>query len=369
MSGRIVNEYNPLDVTLPGATLEEALEERAMSQAELAERTGRPRKTINEIVRGQAAITPETAIQLERVLGIPASFWNARQRQYDEARAREQSRQRLERAGDWSVLFPVSQMAKLGWLPDVRTRVERAEVLLRFFGIGSPNEWDRLYGATRLQTAFRDSRSFRSNLWALSAWIRQGELQARAMKCAPFERRTFSDALRRVRSLIGGPQEGFDSTIVGACAAAGVAVVFVPLVKGVHASGATRWLTGERAMLLLSLRGKREDIFWFSFFHEAAHILLHGKRGLFIESASRDDSEAERDADAFAAEYLIPPTRWKEFVSRNERATEENVLDFARSVDVSPGMVVGRLQHEGRIGHSQMNSLRRTIEFASSRPG
>jgi len=76
------NQYCPDEVSPPGETLLEVLEERGITQAELAERTGRPRKTINEIIKGKAAITPETALQLERVLGVAASFWNARETRF-----------------------------------------------------------------------------------------------------------------------------------------------------------------------------------------------------------------------------------------------------------------------------------------------
>lgn len=88
MSNTIQNQYNPDYVSPPGETLEEVLEERGMSQAELAERAGRPKETINEIINGKAAITPETALELEWVLGIPASFWNNREKHYREALAR-----------------------------------------------------------------------------------------------------------------------------------------------------------------------------------------------------------------------------------------------------------------------------------------
>lgn len=90
------NQYRPDEVSPPGETLLEVLEERGITQAELAERTGRPRKTSNEIVKGKTAITPETALQLELVLGVPASFWNARETQYREFLAMRDEAARFE---------------------------------------------------------------------------------------------------------------------------------------------------------------------------------------------------------------------------------------------------------------------------------
>src|ERR1035438_10206680 len=106
MSEQIQNQYVPDVVSPPGETLLELLESRRMSQAELADRTGRPKKTINEIVRGKAAITAETALQFERVLGIPASFWMAREQNYREALARCEELSTLESQSEWLETVP-----------------------------------------------------------------------------------------------------------------------------------------------------------------------------------------------------------------------------------------------------------------------
>lgn len=90
------NQYCPDEVSPPGETLLEVLEERGMTQADLAERTGRPRTTIDEIIKGKAAITPETALQLEKALGVPASFWNARETRFREFLAARNASERFE---------------------------------------------------------------------------------------------------------------------------------------------------------------------------------------------------------------------------------------------------------------------------------
>ena len=363
MSARIENEYAPLSVTPPGTTLEEALEERGMSQAELAERTGRPKKTINEIVKAQAAITPETAIQLERVLGIPASFWIARQHQYDESVARANAEERLVGYIDWLKLFPVSQMASLGWIPRTASRVSMVESLLRFFRIASPDEWETALVAPRRRTSFRESAAFKTNPHALCAWLRQGEIEASAVECSEFSRHDFEDALVRIRSLVRDLPSGFDSKLVSLCARAGVAVVFVPLIKGVHAWGATRWLNTGKAMILLSLKGKHEDVFWFSFYHEAGHLLLHGKKDLFVEEGGGKPGNVEKEADNFAKRLLIDDSLWQSFVAGRKAYSVEDVVQIAAKAGVSQAIVVGRLQHEGRIEPSHLNHLRRRIDF------
>lgn len=98
------NTYCPDYAIPPGETLAEVIHDRGMTQAELAERMGRPTKTINEIVKGKAAITPETAIQLERVLGVPARFWNSLEKNYREDLARIQETEKLRNGGEWMAL-------------------------------------------------------------------------------------------------------------------------------------------------------------------------------------------------------------------------------------------------------------------------
>ena len=144
-----------------------------MSQAQLADRMGRPKKTVNEIVKGLAAITPETAIQFERVLGIPATFWNSRQRLYDEACARKTSRKKLATADGWQRHFPVSGMVKNGWISSDRSGVARTEALLRFSPSGRPTSGNRSMDQSGSEPV-SGSAAFRADPYAFSAWLRQG---------------------------------------------------------------------------------------------------------------------------------------------------------------------------------------------------
>src|ERR1035438_6975830 len=176
MTERIQNQYKPDIVSAPGETLEEILESRAMSQAELADRTGRPKKTINEIVKGKAAITAETAIQLEKVLGIPASFWIAREQNYRESLARCEELSTLESQSEWLETVPYRTLAKLGWGAEHREKSLQMDEVLRYFGVASPAGWQGVWDRSAL--AFRQSPSFASAPGAVAAWLRKGEIEA-----------------------------------------------------------------------------------------------------------------------------------------------------------------------------------------------
>jgi len=173
MESKIQNRYNPDQVSSPGDTLLEVLEERGMTQVELAERTGRPKKTINEIINGKAAITPETALQLERVFNIPASFWNNRERRYREFLAQQEEKKRLQKQVPWLKGIPATAMIKFGWIRRYSDKVEQLREVLNFFAVASPEQWEGIW--LNHQIDFRKSQAFQSDPGAISAWLRRGE--------------------------------------------------------------------------------------------------------------------------------------------------------------------------------------------------
>ncbi len=360
MSEQIRNQYLPDTVSVPGETLEEVLADRGMSQAEFAERTGRPKKTINEIVNGKAAITPETALQFERVLGIPAGFWIAREQNYREALARAKERLELEKHVDWLEKVPYRAMVNLGWIPDHREKGRQLEEVLRFFAVASPSSWRDVWGAL---PAFRRSTAFESEPAAVAAWLRKGEMEAAHQEPAEYDADAFKRALERVRSLTRKLPNDFASIVAHECNAAGVCVAFVPELPGTRLWGATRWLTPTRALIQLSLRYKTDDHLWFTFFHEAGHILLHSRREVFLEHDEDEKSGKESEADAFAQEWLIPGSRYRVF-RRLGAFSCAAASRFAFELGIAPGIVVGRLQHDGHLERTQCNDLKRKIDWA-----
>lgn len=363
MAEKHPNEYRPQSVSPPGETLHELLEERGMTQADLAARMGRPKKTISEIVRGKAELTPETALQLERVLGVPASLWGNLERNYREHLARVADLARLRKHTDWPRNFPVREMSKLGWIDQRSSGVENVRGLLDFFGVNSVEGWQTHYEAPAV--AYRMPRAFAPHLPALAAWLRQGERQAQAIECEPYDAATFRAALQTARELTRAESvAALQTELPALCARSGVAIVFVPEIKGSKACGATRWLSPHKALIQLSLRYKTNDHLWFSFFHEAAHVLLHGKRDSFVEGSGEwGDPTKEREADQFASELLISRSQMAELLAFKP-LTKLAISVFAEHVGVAPGIVVGRLQHDGELRFNQLNSLKQRLRWA-----
>ena len=342
----------------PGDTLDDLLDERAMTQTELAERLGVSLKHVNRVVKGAASMSAEFALGLEKVFGVPASFWMTREAHFQSDRARREQRAKFAGAVDWAKGFPIAELRKRGLLAPGPKGPELVEQLLGFLGIADPAQWsDPL-------VAYRKSQKFESDAFALSAWLREGELQAAKLRCEPYSEQRFVSALQQIRVLTRNEPSQWWPALQDLCANAGVAVVLVDTYKGARANGAARWLSPQTALIQLSLRHAWEDIFWFSFFHEACHVLKHRKKDQFVDIGSNSDPEIRRleaEADTFAARTLIPAIH----ESRLRTLTVGTISEFAATLGIAPAIVVGRLHHENLLPHNQGNHLRRRFEFAA----
>jgi HTH-type transcriptional regulator / antitoxin HigA len=334
MTSKTGNQYLPTEVSPPGGSLGDLLHEHRMSQVELAARTGKSSKHVSEVLSGAAPISAEFALALERVLLVPAGFWLAREAGYREYKARLRAAESASRHIKWAEAFPVKDLRLHKLIPSDSKGEALVEAMLRFFGIASPDEFEVMSKA--LQPSFRRSRSFSGDWQALAAWLRWGELQATQLITAKYYEASFRELLPELRKLSLLSAAEFVGQLRHLCADAGVAVVFVPELKGTHASGATRWLNPDKALIQLSLRYKTDDVLWFSFFHEACHILRHSKKATFIDDTGHDDDALEASA----------------------------VRDFAAQQGIAPGIVVGRLQHDEILPRDHLNGLKRRLEWS-----
>lgn len=347
--------YDP-DYAVPaGTTLRDVLERKGMSQSELAARTDLSLKHVNQIIHGVAPITAETALALEKTTGVPSAIWNRLEGNYRDRLARLEDRTALEADVAWVKSLPLNALRQRGRLTKGLRGGALVDEVCRFFGVANRHGWERVW-KTPL-TAFRKSQSFTSDIGALATWLRLGELEAAAIECEPYDAKRFRAALQRIRDMTREPD--FDA-MVDLCARSGVALVFVPEIPGTRASGAARWLMPAKGLIQLSLRHKRDDHFWFSFFHEAAHLLLHSKKTTFVTNAGEQDQELEAEANEFAATLLIPKRYEREL--RDLRALHD-ISEFAERIGIAAGIVVGRLQKEEILDWSQGNGLKRPIDF------
>ena len=354
------NEFQPDYAVHPGEVLTYELSLRGMNQNELAKRTGLTPKHIVSLVKGHSGITPETAIKLERALGMPVDYWLNLEAHYQEIQARLDEERRLDNDLSWLDRIPLRDMVKLGWIKKFNDKHEQLEEVLRFFGIASVRQWKKMW--PNLAVAFRQHNTHEVRPEAVSVWLRQGELAAAKIACESFDKDAFREALDHIRGLTELPPQDFIPHIQALCAEAGVAVVFVPSLPKTGVSGATRWLNSEKALIQLSARYKSDDHLWFTFYHEAGHILLHGKKELFLEGINGMDEEKEAEANSFAQKELIPRKAFRRFTNE-ANFSRDAIIFFAQNIGIAPGIVVGQLQHSKLIGFSQCNDLKRRYKW------
>lgn len=363
MTSTIENRYNPIDVSAPGETLLETLETIGMSQVELAKRMGRPVKTINEIIQKKTAITAETALQLEQVLHIPASFWLKREQRYRESLAHLAEEHRLKQWVWWLKDIPIQTMMRQGWIPTRTERTQQVLEALKFFSVASPEVWRAIWESKL--AAYRKTSVLRRNFGAVAAWLGQGELEAQKIECRPYDARTFHDTLLQIRALTAEPANFSQIELAHLCAKAGVAVVFVQELSNTGIWGSTQWLTSVKALIQLSQRYTTLDQLWLAFFHEAGHILRHGKRELFLEMNEKVRVEEENEAHTLASNILIPPTQWRQFITRGSYRTQADIKEFARNIGIAPGIIVGRLQQEKLLPYDHFNELKHYLTWGN----
>ena len=347
----------------PGEYLEEVIDELGMTKTELARRMGRPASKLSAIFKGTKAITPETAIQLEKVVGVPAHIWLGLESEYRLALARKAENNRMIRELKLLGQFCYSKLAELGFVKKLSKRRDKVKELRRFFGVAS---LESVLKARRYQAAFRvgKARAAPTNLYAVASWLRMGEIIAQDIPCKPFNRDKLESSLDEIRAMTLMKPEEFQEKLTRLLAGCGVALVIVPHFPGTKAHGATFWLRRDKAVLMLTNRCHWADIFWFSLFHELGHILLHDRHETFIEDEAAS-SDLEEEADAFAADQLIPPAEYERFVREGD-FYPKSVARFARKLGIDAGIVVGRLQHDGLLPPNWGNKLRTRYIWATA---
>jgi HTH-type transcriptional regulator / antitoxin HigA len=346
----------------PGELLEEQLETLNISAREFSRRCGRSAKLITEIISGKAALEPETALQFERVLNIEANIWLRMEAEYRLSLARIEDVNRLSTDVKWAKSFPLVELQSRGAIEAPENDTDAVRKLLQFFGLASAAACREHFST--LSLSYRHSPSYRTEENALFAWLRLGELQAARIPAKEYDRGTFLRALHTIRTLTTSTADEFLPRMTSLCAEAGVAFIVLQPLNGLALSGISRWLTPRKALIQQTARHTVDDHFWFTFFHEAAHILFHSRKSVFVDGhkVATSNSPDEQEANKWAASYLVPPAALQEFVSRGV-FTLQSVRKFAREIEIAPGIVVGQLQKREVIPYSNLNQLKQKFRW------
>lgn len=339
--------------TPPGITIKEQLQDIGMSQKEFATRMDLSQKHVSKLINGEVQLTPDVAVRLEMVLGIPAKFWNKLEATYREKLIKANAENEMDVDKEIARKMPYNEMVKYGWVPVAKKIEEKVVNLRKFFGVVSLV----LLKDMRLsRIACRRLAETEKSNYALMAWAQQAKIEARDIKTSLIDLKTLEKRLPEIRSMTTLDPEVFCDQLEKLFADCGIAIVFLPHMDGSFLHGAT-FIDGKKIVIGLTVRGKDADKFWFSLFHELGHIVLGHVNN--VDGTTEDDEKA---ADQFAQEILIPTAGFDVFVSQND-FSRSSIRDFAERENIQSGIVVGRLQKEKYIKFNQFNDLKTKYEL------
>jgi HTH-type transcriptional regulator / antitoxin HigA len=348
----------------PGDTISRLMLLREIPEDELADGLGLHTGDFHLLLTGQARITSQIAEALADTLGSTSRFWLARDTAYVDARERLAKHVALD-ASTWVKAMPIKSMKEFNWLSPKISKQNLSDEVLKFFGCETLEEWNLNYSGGLGNIAFRTSFAFEIDTMATLVWLRAGEKQAQLLPLKEFNKNAFRNLLPRLKKLSAFKHpRTFLPKLKEACQSVGVALTTARAPSGCRASGATWTLDGGNPIIHLSFRHRSEDHFWFSFFHEAGHVLLHDGEHIDIEggdAAPFDNEQVEREADNFAQDALVPTEMLNELKESNPNS--KKVMAFAREAGVTPGIIVGQLEKAGVIPHGKMYFLKHTYHW------
>ncbi len=340
-------------VIAPGETILELLEVHGMTQLDLANKTGINKKTINEIIKGKAPITTATALKLEYVFNIPASFWNNLESEYRESIERKKDYDSLVDDEVYLENIPYAEMARRNWVEPTRDVKEKIINLRKFFSVASLSFDTEL----KSRLAFRKSNNDNFSFESLLCWIRYGEIQSSKDVYPKYNEEKLSNSVSEIRDLVSKPFLSVLDEIKSILTDCGISLVYEPHLPNTYVNGVAYKMTSDKAIIMISDRGKKDDILWFTLFHEIGHLLKHSKKEIFVDQEKDEKNDIELEADEYSRNVLINDKIFNDFVKSKSYLYERGIKAFAKENNISTGIVVGRLQKEKYIGWNEFNDL------------
>lgn len=353
-------KFNSKYATKPGEIILDYLDYYGFSQKWLSERIGCTEKHVCEILSGRASISADLAVKLSSVVGSTADFWLSLENNYKiyNARIVQEKQANEELQSDIFVNMPYNDLVKLGWVPATKKPVEKVLNLYDFFNVSSLG----LILKTQ-NIAFRKTDDGRVNDYAVAAWLQEGENRVKKLKFDnEYNEQELRSALYKILDVVYEMPDDFFKRTVDILADCGVILIAVKFLKNTYINGATRWV-GNNPVIQLSDRWKSDDRIWFTLFHEIGHILKHGKKDQFLNMHKNLVNNKEKEADDFASEILFNSKHYRLFLDKYASdINREAIINFSKEYEVSPSIIVGRLEHDRIIKYSSFPDMHRRIE-------
>lgn len=340
----------PARVTPPGKILQREIEERGWTQKDLAEIINRPPQVINEIIKGTKQITPETAIELAKALGTSAEFWINLEANYRLHLAQKKyQEEEIERRSRLYTLAPISDLTRRGWIQSTESIDELEQYICEFLGIASPQE------TPQISVNFRHSQVLDPEFNRKMSWCKRVEQIASKREVGDFR----LDRLKaEIANLLNYTKNANDVACVPQFLAnLGIHFVILTHLNKTYLDGAVLYL-GSNPVIALTLRHDRIDSFWFTLMHELGHIVSEHK-GVYLDNLEDlEDNPEEAEANQLAGNWLVNEAKLDAFARQTKpKFSKQKIIDFARLQHRHPGIILGRLQHNGLVPYNNLRQL------------
>jgi len=338
-------EYKDSVAFHPGYYLKEIVDESGITQEEFAKRLDTTPKNLSCLIRGEQSVSVDMAIKLARMLGTTPNYWLNLQNAFDVKIAEFESEGMIDEEKEVLRCIGYKYFREHFGLPDLeRKTTEQIRYLRRFLKVATLT----VFKKSDLAVSFRCNTHAMAekNIIRANVMVQIAMNEALGTASERFDKKKLQEAiqisLEQTRN-----HEGFYPIVREAFLKAGVIFSVVPNLPGSQLNGATKKI-GNRVMLMVSDRRRFSDTFWFTLFHEIGHI-LNDDYGVSFEEETGDKEEL---ANKYAADTLINPTQYQEFVSLN-RFSIESIRKFADQINRDPGIVLGRLQNDGYVSQKE----------------
>ena len=354
-----ITEYKDLVAFHPGYYIADIIDDMDISQAEFAERMGTTAKTLSQLLNGQANISNDLAKKLSVMMGTSVDIWLKLQNTYDLKLIEIQQARDFDEQKGILRLIDYKYFIDVAKLPETKVAEEKIANLCSFFSVSDL----RILLKSDLLVNFRNGTSDESEKKEINsrAWIQTALNMAKTIKTEPYNAQKLKDYLPELRNMTLQNPEEFLPRMRDIFAECGVAFVLLPHLKNSGVNGAVKWVNNERVVLAMNNRGLDADIFWFSLFHEIKHVFQQKIKTIFLAGTVEEmidyNNSLEVEADKFASNYLIPPNELKKFAP-TQYTSDDEIVEFAKSIGIHPGIVAGRLQHEKIIPQNRCTKLK-----------
>lgn len=335
-------EYNDTIAFHPGYYVKEIVDESGLTQEDFAKRLDTTPKNLSLLIRGEQSLSIDIAMKLSRMLGTSINYWLNLQNAYDALIAEFGAEKELAKERIIFEHLSYKYFKDNFGLPDLpRKKDEQIKHVREFLNVASLS----VLAKRDMAVNFRSSTEELSQASTIkaNAMVQIATNKALKIEGPRFNKLKFKEAINYALTLTKNHKE-FYPLIYKAFREAGVIFVILPNLPGSKINGATKKI-GNKVMLMVNDRRLSADSFWFTLFHEIGHI-LNGDYGISFET---ETGEQEAAANKYAEDTLIPKELYQAFIKTNKKFDLELIINFANQIDRDPGIILGRLQNDGKV--------------------